>query len=186
MKLFVRLIESTAKKPQLYILLAALIVFNILMNAPGLPTSTPSMQEISPSFTPFDLQYKGYSPEAFTNDLDKLGEKGRRIYRNFMLCDILFPAIYALFFGSVIFRVFRKKRNGLQWLFLIPIFTGFMDYIENIFIAIAFAGYPSGTPLPVTLASTATQVKMFFNILLILSLLLTLGTWIATLMKKQK
>lgn len=185
MKKVFTLIENTSKKPKVYMLLAALIVFNILMNAPGLPTSTPSMQEISPSFTPFDLQYKGYNTESFTYGLNSLGEEGRSIYRNFMLCDIFFPTVYALFFSSLVFLVFGKKQNWFHWLFLIPLLTGLADYIENIFIAISFSGYPAPNSLAVTLASFATQTKMLFNGLLILSLLLTLVTWTAALFKKK-
>jgi hypothetical protein len=102
-----------------------------------------------------------------------------------MLCDIFFPAIYALTFSSLIFLVFGNRSNWLKWLFLIPLLTGLADYIENIFIAISFSGYPSSNHLAVSLASLATQTKMLFNALLILSLLLTLATWIATLFKKK-
>ncbi|KOY84578.1 hypothetical protein AD998_20550 [bacterium 336/3] len=179
------LIDRTSKKTFIFILVVLLVVFNILMNTPGLPTSTPSMQKISPTFTPFDLQAKGYNVESFTSDLDKLGTKGRSFYKNFMLCDIFFPTIYALTFSSLIFLVFHNRKNWLKWLFLIPLLTGFADYIENIFITISFSRYPSSDHLAVTLASIATQTKMLFNALLILSLLLTLGTWIATLFKKK-
>jgi hypothetical protein len=79
------LIEKTSKKPLIFIFIAALMVFNVLMNAPGLPTSTPSMQKISPTFTPFDLQAKGYTAASFTNDLNGLGQEGNRIYKNFMV-----------------------------------------------------------------------------------------------------
>ena len=179
------LIEKTSKKPFIFILIGLLIIFNILMNMPGLPTSTPSMQKISPTFTPFDLQVKGYSVESFSSDLEKLGMEGRNIYKNFMLCDIFFPAIYALTFSSLIFLVFYSRKNWLKWLFLIPLLTGLADYIENIFIAISFSSYPSSNHLAVSLASLATQTKMLFNALLILSLLLTIGTWIATLFKRK-
>jgi hypothetical protein len=155
------------------------------MNVPGLPTSTPSMQQISPTFTPFDLQAKGYTAESFTSDLDKLGLKGRDIYKNFMLCDIFFPAIYALTFSSLIFLVFQNRKNWLKLLFLVPLLTGLTDYVENFFIALSLSRYPSPNHLTVSLASFATQLKMFFNVLLILSLLLALGTWIMGLLKKK-
>ncbi|TAF72668.1 MAG: hypothetical protein EAZ53_15340 [Bacteroidetes bacterium] len=61
------------------------------MNTPGLPTSTPSMQEISPTFTPFDLQAKGYNVESFTIDLDKLGVEGRSIYK--ISCFAIFSSL---------------------------------------------------------------------------------------------
>lgn len=185
MKRINELIERTSKKPFIFVLIGALIVFNILMNAPGLPTSTPSMQIISPTFTPFDLQAKGYTVESFTNDLHNLGIEGRKIYTNFMFCDIFFPAIYALTFASLIFLVFRCKKNGLKWLFIIPLLTGLADYVENIFIAIAFSGYPSSNHLAVSFASIATQTKMLFNALLIASLLFTLAVWIASLFRKK-
>lgn len=185
MKKIYSIIERASKRPLIFILLTALILLNILMNAPGLPTSTPSMQKISPTFTPFDLQARGYTAESFKNDLNNLGTEGRNIYKNFMLLDILFPAVYALTFSSLIFLVFRKRNNWMKWLFVIPLLTGCADYIENIFLAISFAGYPSPNHVSVVLASGATQLKMLFNILLILSLLLTIGVWVASLLKKH-
>ncbi|MBO0949812.1 hypothetical protein [Fibrella forsythiae] len=179
------LIGKTGSKPFIFILIGLLVVFNILMNAPGLPTSTPSMQNISPTFTPFDLQAKGYNVDSFTNDLNELGIEGRTIYKNFMICDIFFPSIYAFTFSSLIFLIFRKRKNWSNWLFLIPLLTGLVDYIENIFIAIAFSDYPSSDHLTVSVASLATQAKMSLNALLILSLLFTLGTWLAALVKNK-
>lgn len=178
MNAIISLIERTSKKPILLSLIGALILFNVLMNAPGLPTSTPSMQKISPGFTPFDLQAKGYTPESFTADLTKLGQEGRDVYRNFMICDIFFPAIYALTFSSLIFLVFAGRAAALKWLFLVPLVTGFTDYVENLFISISFLSFPSPDSLTVNLASIATQTKMVCNVLLIMSLLVTIAIWI--------
>ncbi len=185
MNKIISLIERTSKKPLILILVGALVLFNILMNTPGLPTSTPSMQKISPSFTPFDLQAKGYTAESFTADLNNLGKEGRNIYRNFMLCDIFFPAIYALTFSSLIFLVLGASKSWLRWLFLIPLLTALFDYVENIFIAISFVGFPSPDHVAVNLASGATQIKMIFNILLVLSLLVTIGVWLAGIIRKR-
>jgi hypothetical protein len=181
MKTIYSLIEKTSKKSVLLALIGALVIWNVLMNTPGLPTSTPSMQKIAPSFTPFDLQASGYSVETFTRDLTSLGEEGRAIYQNFMLLDIFFPLIYGLTFASLIFLVFRAKQNWLAWLFLGPLITAVADYLENIFIAISFARFPTSNPLAVSIASGATQLKMLFNVLLILSLIITLIVWIASL-----
>lgn len=186
MKTIYLIIEKTSKKPLIFILLATLILLNILMNTPGLPTSTPSMQKISPAFTPFDLQAKGYSTESFTNDLNNLGEEGRNIYKNFLLLDILFPAIYALTFSSLIFLVFRKRNNWMKWLFVIPLLTGCADYIENTFIAISLVNYPSSNNVTVSLASFATQTKMVLNVLFVLSLVFTIGAWIVTLFQRKQ
>jgi hypothetical protein len=179
------LIEKTSKKPFIFLLLGVFILLNILMNTPGLPTSTPSMQAISPTFTPFDLQASGYTAATFTADLDRLGQSGRDIYRNFSLLDIFFPAAYALTLASFIYLIFHQRRNWLRWLFLIPICTGLLDYVENVFIAIAFSGYPSPNSTVVALASAATQAKMIFNALLVLSLLLTLITWVGSLFGRK-
>lgn len=179
------LIEQTSQKKPLLFLIVVLMVFNVLMNAPGLPTSTPSMQEFHSGFTPFDLQAMGYNDQSFVTDLNKLEKEGRKIYRNFMLLDIFFPAVYGLTFSSLIFLVFRKKRNWLKWLFIIPLLTALMDYLENIFIAISFVAYPSPAQITVNLASLATQLKMAFNLLLIFSLLLTLVYYISGRIKKQ-
>ena len=185
MKTIYKLVEKTSKKSILFSLIGALILWNILMNAPGLPTSTPSMQKIVPSFTPFDLQASGYSVESFTNDLTSLGDEGRAIYRNFMLLDVFFPLIYGLTFASLIFLVFKCKQNWLKWLFVTPLLTAAADYLENIFIAISFAGFPASNPLAVSIASGATQVKMLFNVFLIFSLLITIGAWVLSLFSKK-
>lgn len=179
------IIEACAKKSNLFPLIGLLIFWNILMNTPGLPTSTPSMQKIAPSFTPFDLQASGYSVESFTKDLSMLGEDGRAIYLNFMLLDIFFPLIYGLTFAALIFLVFHTKTNGWKWLFLVPLFTAGADYLENIFLAISFIGFPESNAMIVALASFATQLKMLFNVLLIVSLLFTLGTWLASVILKK-
>jgi hypothetical protein len=180
----ISLIETTSKKPLFFILIGALVVLNIVMNTPGLPTSTPSMQELSPTFTPFDLQATGYTTESFTSDLNNLGEAGRSIYRNFMLCDIFFPAVYGLTFASLIFLVVGKKSGWLKWLFLIPLCTAVMDYIENIFLATSFSGFPTPSSVTISIASAATQVKMFFNVLLVLALLTTIVFWVSGLIRK--
>lgn len=178
-------IERTSKKPVLLSLIGALILLNVLMNAPGIPISTPSMQKISPGFTPFDLQATGYTPESFTADLTSLGQEGRDVYRNFMICDIFFPAVYALTVSSLIFLVFAGRATAFKWLFLIPIITGLTDYVENLFISISFLGFPSPDPLAVNLASIATQTKMACNILLIISLLVTIAFWASGLIRKR-
>lgn len=178
-------IEKTSKRSTLLSLVGLLIFWNILMNTPGLPTSTPSMQKIAPAFTPFDLQAWGYSVESFTRDLTSLGEEGRAIYRNFMLLDIFFPLIYGLTFASLIFLVFRAKQNWLKWIFVIPLLTATADYLENIFLAISFVGFPESNALVVAMASLATQLKMIFNVLLIITLLGTLGTWLASIVFKK-
>lgn len=185
MNKLISLIEATSKKPMLLVLIGALVVFNILMNTSGLPTSTPSMQELSPTFTPFDLQAKGYTAESFTSDLNNLGEAGRSIYRNIMLLDIFFPAVYGLTFASLIFLVVGKKSGWLKWLFLIPLCTAVMDYIKNIFIAISFYGFPTPNSATVLFASAATQGKMFFNVLLVMALLTTIVLWVSGLIRKK-
>jgi hypothetical protein len=185
MKTIYSLIERTSKKAMLFVLIGALILWNILMNTPRLPTSTPSMQKISPTFIPFDLQASGYTVESFTYDLTNLGAEGRAIYKNFMLLDIAFPLIYGLTFASLIFLVFREKQNWLKWLFVVPLLTAMADYLENIFIFIGFAGFPSPDSWAVSIASGATQVKMLFNGLLILSLLFTLGSWAIAFFRKR-
>lgn len=179
------IIEACAKKSNLFPLIGLLIFWNILMNTPGLPTSTPSMQKIAPSFTPFDLQASGYSVEIFTKDLSMLGEDGRAIYRNFMLLDIFFPLIYGLTFAALIFLVFHTKTNGWKWLFLVPLFTAGADYLENIFLAISFIGFPLPSALAVSIASVATQLKMLFNGALILSLVVTLVAWVSSLVSRK-
>jgi hypothetical protein len=73
----------------------------------------------------------------------------------------------------------------MKWLFLIPLLTGFIDYLENIFIALSVASYPATNALTVSLASISTQIKMVFNLFFVLSLLLTLGTWLWTFFKKK-
>jgi hypothetical protein len=185
MKKIESLVSQISRKPILFTFIGLLMLFNILMNTPGLPTSSPTMKEYSPTFTPFDLQASGYTQQSFVDDLKQLGEVGRNVYRNFMLLDIFFPAIYGLTFAALLFLVWKNRQDKWRYLFLAPLATAAADYIENLFISLGFAAFPTPSATFVSLASIATQLKMVFNAILILALLSTIVYWLAGILRKK-
>ncbi len=178
-------VSRMSKKPILFTFIGLLVLFNILLNTPGLPTSSPTMKGYSPTFTPFDLQASGYTKQSFVDDLTKLGEEGRGVYKNFMLLDIFFPAIYGCTFAALLFLVWKNRQDKWRYLFLAPLATAATDYAENLFISLSFAAFPTSSVTLVSLASMATQLKMVFNAILILALLATIIYWITGILKKE-
>jgi hypothetical protein len=185
MKKMESLVSRISKKPVLFTFIGLLVLFNILMNTPGLPTSSPTMKVYSPTFTPFDLQASGYTQQSFVDDLTKLGEEGRSVYKNFMLLDIFFPSIYGFTFAALLFLVWKNRQDKWRYLFLSPLATAAADYIENLFISLGFSAFPTPSATIVSLASKATQLKMVFNSILILTLLSTIVYWVTGILKKK-
>jgi hypothetical protein len=76
--------------------------------------------------------------------------------------DLLYPAIYGLFFAVAIVRI---KPKGWHWLVAIPYAAALFDYCENFtFIALVLC-YRAGhevTPALAAAASTASHLKWFF------------------------
>ncbi len=103
-----------------------------------------------------------------------------------MIVDIFYPVFYGLFFSSVIYLVFRKKKNILKSLYLIPLLAAIVDYGENLFIALSFARHPDSNPALVSVASAATQGKWMVDVLLIISLIITLVAWVQQWQKRRK
>ncbi|HEV2718408.1 MAG TPA: hypothetical protein VG323_00195, partial [Thermoanaerobaculia bacterium] len=67
--------------------------------------------------------------------------------------DLLYPAIYGLFFAVCIVRI-RPKR--WRWLIVIPYAAGVFDYCENATFIALVLGYQHGHPVSPALAIAAT------------------------------
>jgi hypothetical protein len=81
--------------------------------------------------------------------------------------DLLYPAIYGLFFAVVIVRL---KPKGWHWLVAIPYATALFDYCENFtFIALVLC-YRAGhavSPALAAAASVASHLKWLFLLILL-------------------
>jgi len=146
--------------------LVFLLAFSYLMNAPGLSTSGAEFQRLSGAPT-FDFMFGGYDAARMEQVLSAAGDRGRSVYRNFMLLDVLFPAIYALFWTGVFVRGTAGLTRRMQWIGVVPVVTAGIDYAENLFIWLAVRGYPEIPAWSAPVASLATRAKGASTIILL-------------------
>lgn len=88
-----------------------------------------------------------YTPEEFYEIIEPYGDQGRQVYAlSHLTADVLFPLVYAFFFGLLIGFIFQRafpKDSRLQRLNLIPFALLIFDLIENLGVVILLLGYPT-------------------------------------------
>ena len=88
-----------------------------------------------------------YTPEEFYEIIEPYGDQGRRVYAlSHLTADVLFPLVYAFFFGLLIAFIFQRaflKDSWVQRLNLIPFALLIFDLIENLGVVILLLGYPT-------------------------------------------
>ena len=99
----------------------------------------------------------GYSEERVLEVLGSYGEEGMALYGRIQLLDILNPAIYSLFFASILYLLFKK--GGFAWVVILPLLAGALDYAENITLYILSSSYPDISGTIVSLSSSLSIVK---------------------------
>ena len=109
-----------------------------------------------------DLMPIGYNHEYVVLLLTTLGEKGRAAYLFTQIpLDLLYPLFHAISYClllSYIFKKLNKIEGGAFYLSVIPLFSGFCDYVENFGVIMMLNSFPNNPPL-------LTQVTSFFSIL---------------------
>jgi hypothetical protein len=83
----------------------------------------------------FLLEFAG-SQNAFVSIAHQLGPKTIKAYKSILLVDCLFPFAYAVFLGSVIALLSKRKDDGeiretALFFFALPFLGGILDLIEN-------------------------------------------------------
>ena len=156
--------ERIATWNAFWVLLIYVIVFTVLFQffAAGYPEKS------------FDGHTYGVSPDDISRILKSFDEHQQldQYLRQETALDLLYPAIYGLFFAVSIVRI---RPKGWHWLVVIPYATAFFDYFENISFITLVLCYQACHAVPLGLAvvaSVASHLKWAFLLLLIPALVL--------------
>ena len=95
------------------------------------------------------------------------------LYTRIQLLDIFNPAIYSLFFASIIYLLWRK--HNAAWVALLPLLAGLLDYAENLTLFLLARSYPDLPTGLVTLSSTLNIIKNMAMVPAIIAMLTGLG-----------
>lgn len=92
---------------------------------------------------PIDLTV-GYNPERTLQMVSAYGNDARDYYATGeMTVDVVYPLVYALFFGVILALLFRKKAYSPPlWANALPFLMQGFDYLENISIIILLKSFP--------------------------------------------
>ncbi|MFM7333110.1 MAG: hypothetical protein ACKO2N_24145 [Tabrizicola sp.] len=179
-----RIANRLSRPVPLIVLFLLMVGFSTLMNAPGLPTSGAEFERLSGG-PAFDFATGGYTDQDFLAQMTRAGAEGTRVYRNFMLLDLVFPAIYALFWLGLLSRATRTASPTAQRVLILPVVTAAIDYLENLLVALNLAALPTPSAGMVTLASASTQAKFIATGLLLAAAVVTLLLWAWRAVRKR-
>lgn len=114
---------------------------------------------LDPSLTMDPLHY--YNSETFFKNLEILGNEGRSSYLILHLIDYLFITQFYLFFVCSLNVLLRKasSNKGINLLCLLPILSGFSDFMENLLIDISILLYPKTIVILGDIAGVFTFMK---------------------------
>jgi hypothetical protein len=111
----------------------------------------------------------GASTEYIETLLTQLGSIGRQQYLVFLLTlDILFPVLYSLFFGILVWISIRNvsiSDSTKYMLASLSFIAACFDYIENISTITTLGTFPNIYPTVVHIGSMATIFKNIFSII---------------------
>jgi hypothetical protein len=114
-----------------------------------------------------DTQYY-YSPAELYQIIGEYSRQGREIYAiSHATADVIFPLVYAFFFGCVItytFRRFFKLGSRVHKLHLVPFLLLAIDYVENLILIVLLLSYPSRIMWLAAIASITTPVKWLASV----------------------
>jgi hypothetical protein len=104
-----------------------------------------------------------YSPAEFYEIIEPYGDQGRRVYAlSHLTADVLFPLVYAFFFGLLIAFFFQRAfpvDSWVQRLNLVPFGLLIFDLIENLGVVILLLAYPTQMVGLAHLTGLVTSVK---------------------------
>lgn len=137
----------------------AMFVINVL----PVPNSVSYIKEVSypGALLPDTLFY--YDSHRLYDTLESLGTSGREAYRTFLLTfDTVFPLLYSSALALSIWVLLRKaalRSTYAAKLYLLPLFAGLFDYIENMSMLVILSNYPERLIVWPTIAGCLTSAK---------------------------
>lgn len=158
-----RLLQYFSKTSHLIALLVAFIGINVFVLVP----IQNQLMALSGGVGVIDL-LPWYTPEEALQRFNVYGAEGRKLYLVVEWTgDFIYPIVYSLLFGGVVYRL-----GGGKWA-LLSLYSCFVDWLENIFISIMLITYPSFSTGVAHIATTLTGIKWslsFCNCMMILVL----------------
>lgn len=163
-----------------------IISYLIILNK---PFGVEQLKEITGGLGMLEQQ-KYYTPEYAYDFFDRQTDVGRAFYKQVIISlDFVFPLIYSVFFMSVILLLTKKmsiNNKFLKKLYIIPILTGLLDYVENGLILSMINMYPKRLYNIAFISGIATGLKQFFFSLSLVIILLGLIALLINFIKKKK
>ena len=156
------LFKAISKKPIVFILAAYWVLANSL--------AFPLVYKIK-ALSGFGVpdMMPGHNLKELQEAFSAYGEEGMKIYEQLGFYDLFLPSSYALFFGSIIFLLYRNSRlRHLAWL---PVITAVLDYTENYFFHIYTKDIINISADTASITGIIVAIKMtFFALTLITTL----------------
>jgi hypothetical protein len=126
--------------------LLVLFVLFILTTSVIFPLMSSLIESSTEELESIDTQFY-YTPAEFYEIIEPYGDQGRRVYAlSHLTADVLFPLVYAFFFGLLIAFIFQRafpRDSWVQRLNLTPFALLIFDLIENLGVVILLLGYPT-------------------------------------------
>lgn len=162
----------SGKKVLLFFTLANIVYAIILI------ITIPEIMHYSDGMKILDMMPTGYDAHYVNTLFNTLGIQGRYAYLYHQLpLDLIYPALFGISSCLVLayFLGKLKKLDGpLFYLCLIPLFSGFFDYGENIGIIMMLKDYPNISVLQVQITNVFSVLKSAFVTIYFIILIITL------------
>jgi hypothetical protein len=119
---------------------------------------------------PIDLTF-GFNPAPTLQMVEDYGDAARKYYASVELSvDIAYPIVYSLLLAVILTLIYRRLIHGpVRYINLLPFFTLFFDYLENITIVSLLKHYPEQSMTMATLCELFKLIKwLLFGLILFL------------------
>ena len=170
----------------------SLFILTTIIYVVMLTITIPKVMSFSGGMKILDMMPTGYSAEYVNLLLKTLGEEGRNTYLlNQLPLDMLYPVLFAVTYCLVLAYLLNKLGkldSDLFYLCLLPLFSGFFDYCENIGIITILNRYPNNSNMLGQITNIFSILKSALTTLyfiVLTSTLLVLG-WRRLLREKNK
>ena len=160
-----KILEFFGKTKWLISLIVVLLLINFLM-IKNSPVEFSKLNQSDNKYCILDLKFS-YSHQIISDCLENYGTEGRNRYFVFSLLDLIYPLIYSLLLGSLLYKLFFYSKYNP---YLFALFAGFFDYIENAFLIYFTRNFPDINEFFALLSSLATSLKWSFIIISFISL----------------
>jgi hypothetical protein len=147
-------LDRTARPWPLAVMLAVIAVWRTLMQR----VLDRLLETSGKSILDYEILY---SRQRVVEVFSAYGVEGMRLYKQFMAYDLAFPALYGVFFASLIHFGVRGTRYRL--IVLAPLAMALFDYLENGVFYVFIRSNPDIPGLGVAIANVMTLAKFGFG-----------------------